>query len=117
MNVRGGGEELPQAEDAHYGHGAQIGARRAVTDVGSGRGCLMRPRPGLDSSCGYTFVETLFVVALIALLAAIAVPQLMVSVDRSRAWAAARYLSSRWMRRTINCRFGGKSGLNETKSQ
>ena len=44
---------------------------------------------------GYTLIEMLFVTALIAIVAAIAVPQSLVTLDRARAAAAARYLASR----------------------
>ncbi len=48
-----------------------------------------------QSGDGFTLVEVMFVTAVIGILAAIAVPQTMVSVDRSRSWAAARYLAGR----------------------
>ena len=44
---------------------------------------------------GYTLIEMLFVTALIAIVSAIAVPQSLVTLDRARASAAARYLASR----------------------
>ena len=47
------------------------------------------------ASRGYSFIEVLFVTALIAIVAAIAVPQSLVALDRTRAAAAARYLASR----------------------
>ena len=49
----------------------------------------------LLSSRGDTLVAILFVTALIAVLAGIAVPQSLVTIDRSRTWAAARYLAAR----------------------
>lgn len=51
---------------------------------------MTSPRPR-----GYSFIELLFVTALIAVLAGIAIPQLLTTLDRSRAWAAARYLAAR----------------------
>ena len=44
---------------------------------------------------GFTLIEVIFVMAVIVILAGMAVPQTMASVDRSRAWAATRYLASR----------------------
>jgi prepilin-type N-terminal cleavage/methylation domain-containing protein len=44
---------------------------------------------------GYTLIEILFVTSLIAIVSAIAVPQSLVTLDRARAAAAARYLASR----------------------
>ena len=44
---------------------------------------------------GYTLIEMLFVTSLIAIVSAIAVPQSLVTLDRARAAAAARYLASR----------------------
>ena len=44
---------------------------------------------------GTTFIEILFVTALIAVLAGMAVPQALTAIDRSRGWAAARYLAGK----------------------
>jgi len=44
---------------------------------------------------GFTLLDVVFATAIMGILAAIAVPQTMASVDRSRAWAAARYLAGR----------------------
>lgn len=44
---------------------------------------------------GYTLVEILFVTSLIAIMSAVAVPQSLATLDRTRAAAAARYLASR----------------------
>ena len=44
---------------------------------------------------GYTLIEMLFTVGLIAVLSALAIPSALASVDRARATAAARYLASR----------------------
>jgi type II secretory pathway pseudopilin PulG len=44
---------------------------------------------------GYTLIEALFAMTMAAMLAAMAIPQTSTSIDRSRAWSAARYLSSR----------------------
>ena len=62
-----------------------------------GRGGIRSPRPLVvaAASRGYTFIEILFVTALIAIVSAIAVPQSLAAVDRARAMAAARYLASR----------------------
>jgi Tfp pilus assembly protein FimT len=61
--------------------------------AGCGRICRPQPRDG----AGYTLVELLFVLGLIAVVGAIAVPQVLVTIDSSRALAAARYVSSRAM--------------------
>ncbi len=52
------------------------------------------PRRAL-AAAGFTLLDVLFATAVMGILAAIAVPQTMASVDRSRAWAAARYLAGR----------------------
>jgi type II secretory pathway pseudopilin PulG len=44
---------------------------------------------------GYTLLEAVFVAGLVCLLAAIAVPRLLASTDRSRGLLAARYLAGR----------------------
>jgi len=44
---------------------------------------------------GYTLVELLFVVAIMATVSAIAVPQSLAALDHARAMAAARFLASR----------------------
>ncbi len=44
---------------------------------------------------GFTLIELLFVLGVAAVLAAIAVPQVLVSLDRSRGFGAARYLGTR----------------------
>jgi Tfp pilus assembly protein FimT len=49
----------------------------------------------LVSDHGSTLVDVLFVVSLIAILSAVAVPQSLAAVDRIRAGAAARHLASR----------------------
>ena len=48
-----------------------------------------------SASRGYTLVEILFVTALIAIVSAMAAPQSLAALDRTRAAAAARYLASR----------------------
>ena len=57
----------------------------------------MPPRPFalVAGIRGYTLIEMLFVTSLIAIVSAIAVPQSLVTLDRARAAAAARYLASR----------------------
>jgi prepilin-type N-terminal cleavage/methylation domain-containing protein len=44
---------------------------------------------------GFTLVEIMFVIGLWAVIAGIAIPQVLVAVDRQKTWAAARYLSAR----------------------
>jgi Tfp pilus assembly protein FimT len=63
----------------------------------SGRGGgLRRPRPArVGTTRGYTLVELMFTAGTIAVLAAVAIPQLTASVERSRAAGAARYLAGR----------------------
>ena len=48
-----------------------------------------------SASRGYTLVEILFVTALVAIVSAMAAPQSLAALDRTRAAAAARYLASR----------------------
>ncbi len=61
---------------------------------GLGRGHLACPRPAVSRD-GYTLLELLFTIGLIALLSGIAVPAILRSIDRSRGLMAARYLASR----------------------
>ncbi len=61
--------------------------------AGCGRNCRPQPR----GSAGYTLIELLFALGLIAVLSAIAIPQVLGTIESSRAIAAARYLSSRIM--------------------
>ena len=100
MNVRGIGEVSflklkslvtitpPRTERAAVQ--TQIGTAR-------GRGGVRSSRPHAVATAdrGYTFIEILFVTALIAVLSAIAVPSSLAMVDRARASAATRYLASR----------------------
>lgn len=55
--------------------------------------CGWRLRPGLDS--GYTVVELLFTVAVVAVSAGVSVGGIRAGLDRVQARAAARYLTSR----------------------
>jgi type II secretory pathway pseudopilin PulG len=48
-----------------------------------------------DATTGFTLLDVIFAIAVMAILTAIAVPQTMASMDRSRAWAASRYLAGR----------------------
>jgi prepilin-type N-terminal cleavage/methylation domain-containing protein len=68
---------------------------------------------------GFTLIEVIFVMAVTVILAGMAVPQTMASVDRSRAWAATRYLASRMAlarmqavgrSATVGLRFTGDEG-------
>jgi Tfp pilus assembly protein FimT len=52
-------------------------------------------RPGVLRTAGFSLVEVLFALGLFLVLSGTAVPQLLVSVDRSRARAAARFLAAR----------------------
>jgi prepilin-type N-terminal cleavage/methylation domain-containing protein len=57
----------------------------------------LRGREDLSSSQprGFTLIEIMFVIGLWAVIAGIAIPQVLVAVDRQKAWAAARYLAAR----------------------
>jgi prepilin-type N-terminal cleavage/methylation domain-containing protein len=66
----------------HDQHGIALHARR-------------RRPPGSPGSRGFTLVELLFALGLFLVLSAIAVPAVLASLDRSRARAAARFLSAR----------------------
>ena len=63
----------------------------------SGRGgAPRRPRPArAGTPSGYTLIEVVFGAALVAVLAAAAIPQLTAGVQRTRTVGAARYLASR----------------------
>jgi prepilin-type N-terminal cleavage/methylation domain-containing protein len=52
-------------------------------------------RPGMSATRGFTLVEVLFALGLFLVLSGLAVPQLLVGIDRSRARAAARFLAAR----------------------
>ena len=52
-------------------------------------------RPGVWRAGGFSLVEVLFALGLFLVVSAMVVPQLLVSVDRSRTRAAARFLASR----------------------
>jgi len=61
-----------------------------------GRGRHRRPWPVLcSSSSGFTLLEILFVTVLLCILMAVAVPQMLTGIDRSRGRAATQYLASR----------------------
>lgn len=47
------------------------------------------------SLAGYSVIELLFVTVLAAVVVGIAAPQFLVTLDRQRSWAAARYLAAR----------------------
>lgn len=49
----------------------------------------------VSRSRGYTVIELLFVIVLIVVAGAFAVPSFLTAMDRQRAWAAARYLAAR----------------------
>jgi prepilin-type N-terminal cleavage/methylation domain-containing protein len=55
-----------------------------------GRGDISSSRPR-----GFTVIELMFVIGLWAVIAGFAVPQVLVALDRQKAWAAARYLAAR----------------------
>jgi prepilin-type N-terminal cleavage/methylation domain-containing protein len=57
----------------------------------------LRGREDISSSRprGFTLIEIIFVISLFAVLAGIATPQVLVALDRQKAWAAARYLAGR----------------------
>jgi prepilin-type N-terminal cleavage/methylation domain-containing protein len=57
----------------------------------------LRGREDMSSSRprGFTLIEIIFAIGLWAVIAGIAVPQILVAVDRQKAWAAARFLAAR----------------------
>jgi prepilin-type N-terminal cleavage/methylation domain-containing protein len=57
----------------------------------------LRGREDIPSSRprGFTLIELMFVISLWAVIAGLAVPQVLVALDRQKAWAAARYLAAR----------------------
>ena len=57
----------------------------------------LRGREDISSSRprGFTLIELMFVICLWAVIAGIAVPQVLVALDRQKGWAAARYLAAR----------------------
>jgi prepilin-type N-terminal cleavage/methylation domain-containing protein len=57
----------------------------------------LRGREDIPSSRprGFTLIELMFVIVLWSVIAGIAVPQVLVALDRQKAWAAARYLAGR----------------------
>ena len=61
---------------------------------GRGRGHLVCPRPTV-SSAGFTLLELIFTIGLVAVLSGIAVPSILRGVDRWRAVVAVRYLATR----------------------
>lgn len=63
-----------------------------ATHLRSNTWTAQRRAPG---AAGVTLIELLFVLGIIAVLAAAAVPQVLVSLDRSRGLGAARYLGTR----------------------
>jgi prepilin-type N-terminal cleavage/methylation domain-containing protein len=77
------------------------------------------PRPGSSSAGGFTLVELLFALGVFLVLSAIATPQLLAGVDRSRTRAAARFLAARMalarsqavaQSRTVALRFAEQGG-------
>src|SRR4029079_12017167 len=63
--------------------------------VGPPRGDRVRGRRPRSRCAGYTLVELMVVVALIATLACVALAQAMASLDHGRGHAAARFLAAR----------------------
>ena len=53
------------------------------------------PRAAITHASGYTLVEILFVLAVAATVAAVAIPQAWTAIDSARTAAAARFLASR----------------------
>ena len=70
--------------------------RGAVDDSGlAGRGHSRCPRPVCASALGFTVLDVVFAAATLCVLLAVAIPQTVSTVDRSRGFAAARYLAGR----------------------
>jgi Tfp pilus assembly protein FimT len=64
----------------------------------TGRGCrIVHPRP-LRSERGHSIIDLLCVVSILCVLAAIGIPEMLESMRRPRAQAAARYLAARMVR-------------------
>ena len=59
------------------------------------RGLVACPRRILASARGFTVLDVVFAAAVLSVLLAVAIPQTMSVVDRSRGLAAARYLAAR----------------------
>ncbi|HZI79484.1 MAG TPA: GspH/FimT family pseudopilin [Vicinamibacterales bacterium] len=55
------------------------------------------PRPATGTA-GYTFVEALFVCAVVAVVTAVAVPVSLAGVNRARGWAGTRFVAARLVR-------------------
>ena len=75
--------------------------RRNVEGPGPGRRWwpgLRLPAVSADGQSGYTLVELVFVVGLVATIGAAAVPQILSGLDDYRAAGAARYISTRMHR-------------------
>jgi prepilin-type N-terminal cleavage/methylation domain-containing protein len=76
----------------------------------------MGPRPAFAPSAGYTLIEIIFAVAVAAVIAAAAVPQVLASLDRSRGLIAAKYLGSRCAHaRMLAVTSGASVGLRFTE--
>ena len=90
-------EELSEAQTARH-RGVLEGWKRGTVDGSerAGRGHASCPRPPVVASAlGFTSLDIVFAGATLCLLLAVAIPQTISTVDRSRGLAAARYLAAR----------------------
>jgi Tfp pilus assembly protein FimT len=89
-------EEFPEAEAARDRDVCEGWKHETVDDSGlAGRGHLRCPRPVAVSALGFTVLDIVFAAATLCVLMAVAMPQVMSTVNRSRGLAAARYLAAR----------------------
>ena len=89
-------EEFPEAQAARDRDVREGWKHGTVDDSGlAGRGHSRCPRPVAVSALGFTVLDIVFAAATLCVLMAVAMPQVMSTVNRSRGLAAARYLAAR----------------------
>ena len=90
-------EEFSEAQAAHH-RDVHEGWKHGAVDEGglAGRGHTWCPRQPVGASAlGFTVLDIVFAAAVLSVLLAVAIPQTMTTIDRSRGLAAARYLGAR----------------------